>query len=105
MVTSLSEEELKTVQARTKLKESDSIEFSTPVIGVLALMDWHYEAVSIVAAASECAEHLLVLNAFESVEHRLLRRIHGSEVATSQCTRLQPVQPLHASSGKGMIRT
>ena len=37
-------------------KESDSITFNTPVVGVISLFDWQFEAITIVAAASPCSD-------------------------------------------------
>ena len=35
-----------------KAREADSLTFSTPMVGVISLMEWQFEAITTVAAAS-----------------------------------------------------
>ena len=48
----LTPDELKAVADKMKPKEADELTFTTPVIGVISLSEWQYEAVTIVASAS-----------------------------------------------------
>ena len=50
--TALSHDELASIAAKNKAKESDTIVVKPPQVGVISLNEWRYHVISVVAASS-----------------------------------------------------